>query len=99
MKSRLTPVALNDIERAADWYERKRVGLGLEFSERVLESIEKIELNPFGYEKVFGKSRRAELVQFPYNLWFEIHDEAVVIACLHGAARPCASQRTRRWRD
>ena len=43
--------------------------MGLEFSARVLESIEKIELNPFGYEIVYGEARKAELV---------------VIASLHG---------------
>jgi len=63
LRARLAPIALEDIERASEWCERKREGLGLAFTERVLESIEKIELNPFGYEKVYSEARKAECIK------------------------------------
>jgi hypothetical protein len=50
----------------------------------VLGAIDKIELNPLGYEKIIGDARKAELVQFPYSLWFKIQDDAIIIGCLHG---------------
>jgi plasmid stabilization system protein ParE len=79
----LTIPAQRDIEAAAEWYENQRDGLGLEFTDRVLEAIEAIERNPFGHAKVIGDARRALLNQFPYALWFKIETAAIVIACLH----------------
>ena len=83
MRAILTLAARRDIEAAAEWYENQREGLGLEFTDRVLEAIEAIERNPFGYAKVIGDARRAVLAQFPYALWFKIEKDAIVIACLH----------------
>ena len=65
LRAVLTIPARRDIETAAEWYENRREGLGLEFSDRVLEGIEAIERNPFGYAKVIGDARRALLKQFP----------------------------------
>ena len=49
--------------------KEKREGLGLQFTDRVLEAVEKIKEHPLGYCKVIGEARRIGLVQFPYNLW------------------------------
>lgn len=83
MNARLTSAASRDIEKAAQWYEQHREGLGLQFTERVLESIEAIERNPLAYAKVIGEARRAILTQFPYALYFRLEGDAIVIACLH----------------
>ena len=83
MRAILTIPARRDIESAAEWYDNQREGLGLEFTDRVLEAIEAIERNPFGYAKEIGDARRALLRQFPYALWFKIENDAIVIACLH----------------
>jgi hypothetical protein len=83
LRAILTIPARRDIETAAEWYENQREGLGLEFTDRVLEAIEAIERNPFGHAKVIGDARRALLKQFPYALWFKIENDAIVIACLH----------------
>lgn len=83
MKSLLTSAASRDIERVADWYEQRRDGLGLEFTDRVLDAIEAIERNPLAYTKVIGDARRTLLDQFPYALWYKVENDAIIIACLH----------------
>jgi hypothetical protein len=89
LKSVLTLRAASDIETDAHWYEAKREGLGMEFTERVLEGIEAIELNPYGFAKRIGEARRCGLSQFTeYGLWFVIRDDAVIIGCLHGRREP-----------
>jgi toxin ParE1/3/4 len=84
----ITRQARRDIAQAADWYERKKNGLGEEFLDRVQASPDRIGINPFGYAKLHGENRRCCLDQFPYVLWFKIVDEVVVVACLHGRRHP-----------
>lgn len=88
MNLSITRQTRRDIAEAADWYERKKEGLGEEFLDRVQESLDRIGLNPFGYAKLYGENRRCNLDQFPYALWFKIVDEVVVVACLHGRRHP-----------
>ena len=80
---RITARAIRDIEVAADWYEQRKEGLGLEFTDKVLEAIDSIEHNPLAHAKVIGEGRRVLFDRFPYALWFVIENDAVVIACLH----------------
>ena len=49
----------------------------------MLDTIERIALNPEGYTKVIKEARKAEVEKFPYSVWFEVRDDVLVIACLH----------------
>ena len=81
---RITETARGEIERAAAWYEGQREGLGIKFTDRVLETIDRIAANPVGYRKVVGEARRATVHKFPYALWFKLNEDgSLVIACLH----------------
>jgi plasmid stabilization system protein ParE len=80
---RITAQAARDIEKNAEYYEQRKEGLGLEFTDRVIEAIEAIERAPLGFSKVVGEGRRALLHRFPFALWFVVEDDAIVIACLH----------------
>jgi len=71
LKALLTSAARRDIERVADWYEQRRDGLGLEFTDRVLDALEAIERDPLTYAQVIGDARRTLLGQFPYALWYK----------------------------
>jgi toxin ParE1/3/4 len=86
----ITPAAERDIERIADWYERKREGLGVEFTDRAREAIDRIRVNPEGSALSFRDARRVQLRQFrDYSLWFQIRrDNSLVIACLSGRRDP-----------
>jgi hypothetical protein len=73
---------LND--RAAQWFEDRKEGLGLAFYNRVYEGADKIERNPEGFPKVHPDYRRVTLEQFKeWALWFRIlPNNSLVIACL-----------------
>ena len=84
MKVRISKQAQAEIEKAAEWYEGQREGLGGKFVDRVKEAVGKIGDNPQGYAKAFRELRRCNLTKFPYALWFEIRpDKSLVVACLH----------------
>ena len=73
-----------DINRAALWYESQKEGLGDRFLTAVLDTIDRIALNPEGYAKIIKDARKAEVEKFPYSVWFRVRDDLLVIACLHG---------------
>jgi toxin ParE1/3/4 len=88
LKVSLTRSAKADVKAAAEWYERQREGLGLEFTDRVLESIDRIAEHPLAHRKVIESARRCNLDQFPYGLWYTVEDKSIVIACLHHRRNP-----------
>jgi len=69
---RFTQAAIRDVENAAEYYERQREGLGLQFYDRLEEAVGDIERNPEGFEVRFEGLRRCNLRQFPYGLWYKI---------------------------
>jgi plasmid stabilization system protein ParE len=73
-----------DIEKAGSWYERQQEGLGDRFLNAVLDTMDRIALNPEGYEKVIREARQATVEKFPYCVFFTIKDDVLVIGCLHG---------------
>ena len=92
MRVRLTKAARSDIKVAAEWYEEHREGLGLEFTDRVLEAIDRIAEHPLAHRKVIDDARRCNLDQFPYGLWYTIKENSIVIACLHQRRSPSVAK-------
>ncbi len=89
MKITLTPATRSDIKLASEWYEAHRENLGIRFLDRVEQALDKIELNPTGFQKTTGENRKCVLEKFPYALWFQVMaDEIVVLGCLHGKRAP-----------
>jgi toxin ParE1/3/4 len=82
---RYTASALRDIDRAYNWYEDRKEGLGDRFIAEVRDTAAAIDLNPLGYVKRIAEARKANLRHFPYALWFKVDEENnLVIACLRG---------------
>lgn len=88
MSTVYTKTALDDIERAYNWYEDRMERLGDRFMIEVRETAAAIDANPKGFAKRIGEARRANLRTFPYALWFRIEKGNVVIACLHAKRGP-----------
>jgi len=83
------PEAELDIEETARWYEKQRINLGFEFVNEVEKKGEFIETNPHLYQKVYKSVHRAVLERFPFNVFYFIEDESVVvIAVMHGSRHP-----------
>ena len=90
----IRPAAAADIEAAFLWYERQRAGLGEEFLAAVRSAMDDITAHPARYPVIHRESRRVLLHRFPYQLFYRVYDEAiVVVACMHGRRNPI------RWRS
>jgi plasmid stabilization system protein ParE len=83
------PAAAAEIEKAHQWYEKEREGLGAEFLEAVDKIVKVIAENPERFPAIRKDIRRAVLHRFPYSIFYRIvSGQIVVIACFHGKRNP-----------
>lgn len=73
------PDAERDLFAARDWYERKRPGLGGEFLDEFTLAMIELERAPDLPRLYFGKFRRLRFRRFPYKLFYQVQDEAVIV--------------------
>ena len=86
--------AAAEIREAYHYYKDKAEGLGLEFVRTVEACLASIERHPQMYAIVHKQVRRAVLRRFPYNLFYVVEpDRIVVIACFHASRNPKEWQR------
>ena len=87
-KIEITETAYMQIDKAYDWYEIKRAGLGHVFFVSVQDSLKMVAQNPFLFAYVYQKVRRVLTKKFPYSIFYRV-DEAnktvEVIAVRHQA--------------
>jgi plasmid stabilization system protein ParE len=90
---RLVPEARAEFDKSADWYEKKQLGLGVDFVSKVREVLERIAVNPRLHTKMYGDVRKAVVRRFPFIvLYVEDPDEVVVIAVFHTSGDPAIWQ-------
>lgn len=78
--------ARTDLTVAYDWYEGQCSGLGDEFLLAIAEVLIRLEENPEAFSFYYGDFRRALTRRFPYKVFFQIQDNAVIVfRVLHGA--------------
>lgn len=83
--------AESEIGEAAGWYENRLNGLGLEFLAAVDRAFSSIADDPdrFPLWKQGHPFRRYLLKRFPYIIFYEMEEDAVVIwAVAHARRRP-----------
>jgi plasmid stabilization system protein ParE len=79
------PEAAADVRAAFEWYEDQREGLGEEFLVELARAETKARTNPFSFRILHRDARRILLRRFPYQLFFRmVSDVVVVVACFHG---------------
>jgi plasmid stabilization system protein ParE len=88
------PAAAADIERAYEWYESQRRGLGEEFLAALQLTRDRVLAYPEVAPVLHRDTRRALIPRrFPYGLFYQIYgDTIVVVACMHAKRDP------HRWR-
>ncbi len=83
------PVAEDEFDDAASWYESQRVGLGEAFVTEVRGVLETVADQPTRYPVAAGDTREAALVRFPYCVYYRVRPgQAVVVAVLHTSRDP-----------
>jgi plasmid stabilization system protein ParE len=79
------PLVESDIELAAQYYDGKSPGLGIDFTDEVERVLRIIANRPSRYSVRFNNWRRANLRRFPYAIFYQIFDDVpVIFAVLHG---------------
>ena len=86
---RFIPAAELELEEAAQWYEERREGLGLEFLTVVREKVFALMEAPDRWRLING-TRRALLEGFPYAVVYRefSDDELEIVAVAHLRRRP-----------
>jgi hypothetical protein len=94
MKVRILAEAEDEVQEAAQWYEGRLSGLGLEFLDAVTHALDAIERQPRRFARLETlrtkrEVRRCFLQRFPFKIIYEVRgDEAIVIAVAHFRQRP-----------
>ena len=83
------PKALDEISKAAEWYEERKAGLGAKFLQALDATIASVEHEPLQHPSINPRMRRALLRRFPYSLIFSVFPEEIaVLACVHWRQSP-----------
>jgi plasmid stabilization system protein ParE len=78
-----------EFDQAFDWYEQQQAELGVDFLNKIAETLTRIEALPESYEVVFGRVRRSVVEKFPYSIFYQIEaDQITVLAIFHGKRDP-----------
>jgi len=89
----LRPKASWDAEEARDYFESQQAGLGQTFLDRLNESLTRVGAMPEMYGTVWRNVRARRLRQFPYVVYYRVHNDRVeVLAVMHGRRNASAWQ-------
>ncbi len=90
---RFLPQARVEYDEAADWYDRQRPGLGVDFVAKIREVLSRIAANPRRHAAVYGPVRKVAVKRFPYIvLYRDEPDEIIVISVFHTSRDPSSWQ-------
>jgi plasmid stabilization system protein ParE len=89
VRVRFTLDARADVADPRRWYRQRDPALGTRFLDAVEECVAQIVDHPQIGPIVEDPIRRLLLRGFPFSVFYRLYaDEAVVIACVHGARSP-----------
>jgi toxin ParE1/3/4 len=87
----ILPAALAELAAAADWYEERGAGLGVNLVSRVQRVLHDISETPGSYPiwSEDARFRKAKVGRFPYIVFYQEREAAVhVVAIAHGRRSP-----------
>jgi len=86
---RFLEAARDDLRDAIRFYETERRGLGAEFRDEVLASLERIRRLPEAWHPLSANTRRCRTRRFPYGVIYHVRSEEIlVVAIAHLHRRP-----------
>jgi toxin ParE1/3/4 len=82
-----------EFDDAFDFYEKRQMGLGIEFVAEVQRELDQIAENPLMHQVVLGDIRMGVVRRFPYTIFFRHHPHRIeVIAIFHTSRDPAIWQ-------
>lgn len=77
-----SPIAINDLEQAVVYYERKQTGLGKRFAANVQTTLNSIKRHPFFATIRYGDIRCARIKKFPYLVHYHINEDELIVTII-----------------
>ena len=88
---RIVEKAEKEIQRATDFYNHESPGLGYEFLDEFLKTVNRIQQNPEAWQPLSRRTRRAMTKRFPYGVIYQIRKtEILIVAVMHLHRHPDA---------
>ena len=86
----IRPEVWTEAQSAAEWYDQQQLGLGSDLTAEIEVALELIQHFPLRFPVVYRRDvRRARLDRFPFNLFYRLRkDEIVVLALEHARRSP-----------
>ena len=78
MKVEYHPSTITDLNRAVDFYQRQRIGLGDELRDEIYQTIARIAENPLIYCPITGQIRRCFVHRFPFSILYRVFGDDVL---------------------
>ena len=83
------PLAEEEMNEAARFYEERSPGLGRDFLDEVERTIESIAVHPQSGRKISENIRRRILGRFPFGILYTLEpDRIVIVAVMHLHRQP-----------
>lgn len=87
--------AQSEFDRAIDYYDERRSGLGLEFAEEVDQALGRINNYPEAWSPLSPRIRRCLVNRFPYSVIYEVRSEVIIIVAIQNHHQKPEGWRTR----
>jgi len=82
-----------EFDRAFDWYEAHRAGLGAEFAAEVQRVFDRVAANPLIHGIAMPDVRKAAVRRFPYCVYYRPQSDRIeVVAVFHTSRDPAVWQ-------
>ncbi len=89
MKYSFHPEAKEELFEAINYFEKCRLGLGLEFVREVFSTIQRIVHFPSAWSKFSENTKRCLTNRFPFGVIYQIiEDEIIIIAVMQLNRKP-----------
>ena len=81
--------AKKEFDKAYDWYESQKEGLGDKFAKCVQDELDHLEMNPKIHAEVYKSARRAVVKVFPYCIYYVVKEDRVqIVSIFHASQDP-----------
>jgi toxin ParE1/3/4 len=82
--------ARRELDNAIQYYEKQKIGLGLDLLSEIEQALEKIKINPnLGTDHTIEGMHRYLIRRFPYIIFYVEFEASIwVVAIAHGKRKP-----------
>ena len=95
MRVQVRRLALDDLQSAVAWYSERDEDVAADFLAEVAHVIARISERPEQFPVVHRGARRALLKQFPFAIYFRVHDTVLTVIAIMRQRRSTSRWKTR----